>query len=198
MSEYQAVPKVAHVMIDLETLGTVPGCAILSIGAIEFQCAHKYAAGQAPSFYETTYPSGKLFVESKTQEWWDKQDKSIRDEAFSGTKPTKEVLLEFSNYLASLDGEPVVWGNAASFDIKILEAAYKICDIQVPWKYYNELCYRTLKNLFHCVSIEERKTPTHNALHDAMYQAQHADAILNFLATRGVYSGLKNKLRVFS
>jgi hypothetical protein len=73
-----------------------------------------------------------------------------------------------------------VWGNAASFDLKILEKAYKLMQIEVPWKYYNEMCYRTLKNLYPEIKIM-CNPHKHEALQDAIYQAEHAVRILNTL-----------------
>ena len=166
------------VMIDLETLGKTPGCTILSIGATTFGTPDQ----DREKFYEkiSTAKSYGLTVSSETVAWWHQQDPVARKEAFSGTKYLPDVLYEFSDYLGKLGKPPRVWGNSAAFDISILGAAYEICCIPVPWKYYDVMCYRTLKNLI-SVPAPVQNTQLHNALADAIYQAAHAEVILEKL-----------------
>lgn len=163
-----------EVMIDLETTGLKPGCRILSLGAATFD------GFEQRTFYEKLAYSDKYWSDQGTLDWWDKQPAAIRLEAFSGTLLPRTVLLQFSDWLASLGCKQDIrpWGNAASFDLKILEAAYKIENLPLPWSYYNEMCYRTLKNLYPGTPFI-KPDGAHNALVDAIAQADHADRILN-------------------
>ena len=166
------------VMIDLETLGLKPGFQILSIGAVSFNfgCKEIFCAN-----FERDY---RFNVDQKTVDWWEKQDPHALSAAYAKGNLTSEVLKEFSEYISGLEslyGYPVrVWGNAASFDIKMLEAAYEICSLPVPWSYKHEMCYRTLKNLVPTLLCP---TPTlkHHALEDAKVQAIHAEQLFKIL-----------------
>ncbi len=81
---------------------------------------------------------------------------------------------------AFLPENPFIWGNGASFDNTILEECFRRTALEMPWGYYNDRCYRTLKNLAPNVKLERLGT-FHNALDDARSQAAHAVAVLNHL-----------------
>lgn len=164
-------------MIDLETTGTKAGCGILSIGATVFLTPVKAQAQfYCPIEMESNEHVG-LEHDTNTLDWWKQQDEAVRKEAFSGKLELAEVLQNFANWMKSITTQPIVWGNAASFDIKVLEAAFKACGIDVPWSYRDEMCYRTLKSLFAGQVIY---TPIpgmvkHHPLWDAVDQASHAE-----------------------
>ncbi len=71
-----------------------------------------------------------------------------------------------------------IWGNGAGFDQPILSAVYRAVGVVQPWKFFNERCYRTLKNLYPGFPYTRPKL-AHHALEDAKAQAVHAVAILN-------------------
>ena len=168
-----------NIMIDIETLGTKPGCTILSIAAVPFAYA---STEDYEPFYqkisETSCASYGLCSDIDTVNWWGRQSAEARTEAFSGTRDLKEVLEEFTAYLQQWQGCKV-WGNGASFDVPLLEAAYSACDMQPPWKYFNSMCYRTLKTLYPQIPFVPARIK-HNALHDAIAQASHAERIFRF------------------
>lgn len=181
--------QVVNVMIDLETLGLKPGCAIIAIGAVVF--ASPIPTQRDTHFYSNISRSSNLSVGLKidqdTMEWWERQSQDAKDQSLYGMDDLKTTLLRFDLFLKQF--APVlydvrVWGNAASFDLKILEEAYAICQLVRPWKYYNEMCFRTLKNL---TKVPE---PTfigtkHNAIADAEHQATWAEKILHKLKEIG-------------
>ena len=184
--------KEVNIMIDLETLGTCGGYAILSIGACTFD--------RTETFYEriSTRSSEVEGFKSKpgSLEWWEGQDPSVKEEAFSGLKSVRAVLGEFNDWLKSVAIKNEVdmtgiypWGNGSNMDIALLESAYDIVnfesiDSEVPYPFYykNARCYRTLRELFPEYfamaqkGIENRVA--HHALEDAKYQAEIADFIL--------------------
>ncbi len=169
------------VMIDIETLGTRPGCCILSIAAVPFSLT-----APLESFYERisidSCIAAGLTVDDNTVAWWKKQDPVAMEEAFSGTAPIAEVLQRLNDYLATL-GTVRVWGNGASFDVPLLEAALSACSMKPKWSYTNSLCYRTLKNLFPFLR-QPAPTMKHNALADAKAQAVHAEKLLKIITGR--------------
>lgn len=166
------------IMLDLETLGTSPGCVILSIGASSFCGTY--------TFYEKiSIESSKLsglVEEPDTMRWWAKQSVEARNESFSGTSPLMGVLGRFSDFYSSIPTKPnekkFIWGNGADFDLPILAAAYKAANMERPWEPFNGRCYRTLKNLYYEVKAPVFEGTKHTALADAQHQARHALMIL--------------------
>lgn len=165
------------VMVDLETLGTSPGCIILSIGATTFD--------ERFQFYEkiSLQDSDRQgFMEDpETMAWWSKQEPIVYAEATNGEKTVQEVLGEFSDWYKRLPATNVfIWGNGADFDLPILREYYTTMKMKAPWKPFNGRCYRTLKNLYPKITVTRAAAAVkHNALMDAIFQAQHACAILS-------------------
>lgn len=177
-----------NVMLDLETLGLKPGCVILSIGAVPFNTQDQLKRGLR--FYEKIKLKSSLDyglrIDPKTEKWWDQQPAEAKAEALSGELPLYAILSRFNTFLYHLDQPVHLWGNAASFDLKILEKAYEACDMKIPWDFRNERCFRTLKTLFPQVPAPAFVGVKHTAIADAEHQALHAEAITNYLAMRGV------------
>lgn len=167
------------IMLDIETLGTSPGCVILSVAAVKFPMPQ----GEVESlFYErisqdSCIESG-LWIGDATIDWWSSQPVEAQKEAFGGTRRLEDVLLSLAKYIKDQGENVRVWGKGASFDAPILEAAYSICKLTVPWKYYNSMCYRTLAALYPEIPFEKPTIP-HNALYDALAQARHASRIMS-------------------
>lgn len=164
-----------HVMVDLETMGTVPGCVVLSIGAVYFD-----ENGLGKEFYEVI--SRKhcaelgLHESLSTQQWWDKQSEAakqvIRDAESEDAAKVHEVLERLHNFL-KLDTNVKVWGNGADFDNPILACLYDAAEMKQTWISWNGRCYRTLKNIAPGPKLMRQGT-YHNALDDAKSQALHA------------------------
>lgn len=159
-----------HIMLDLETLGSTPGSVILSIGACEF------ADGKiASEFYRRIDPESciraGLHVDIDTVLWWMKQSDDARLEL---TKVGDEIEYVLDAFRIWVFDEKVccMWGNGAAFDNVLLAEAYRKCGIELPWKYSNDRCYRTIKSLHPEIEIERTGTH-HNALEDAKSQALH-------------------------
>ena len=176
-----------RVMVDLETLGTRPGCAILSIGAVFFSASQPEWKGStfyAPINRLSCLAAG-LTEDPDTVEWWRRQGATARqvlaDADLGATPPLAFVLNAFSTWLElHCDSGVQIWGNGADFDNVILEAAYVSAKLPRPWGPYNGRCYRTLKAL-HTKEKIVRSGTHHNALDDAVSQAEHAVRILKAL-----------------
>ena len=171
-----------NIMLDLESLGTAPGSKIVSIGAAVFS-----TDGVADAFYVkiNRQGQGSLVEDPATLKWWSEQAEDVREEAF-GDCPERvelaEALLKFSAWLRDVaaGGQVRIWGNGADFDQPILAAAYRECGLEIPWEFYNSRCYRTLRAV--APQVEHNRIGTaHNALDDAVSQAQHAASILAYL-----------------
>lgn len=165
-----------EIMVDIETTGTKPGCHILSIGA----CTFGHPIGEERKFFldSATKEDTRFQIDPSTMAWWDKQSPFAKAEAFAGIKKIDEVLLDFASFLASFPSFRI-WGNAASFDLKIIEHAYEVCGLDLPWNFWDEMCYRTLKNLYPNIPFKKPRN-AHSALEDAIAQANHADEIFAY------------------
>lgn len=177
-------PKTVDLMIDIETMGNTPGCAILSIGAV-FIKDGKLAEG----FYQKVDLQSCLDVglkmDASTVVWWMKQS----DEARASITDEKgdhiiDVLGLFSRWAfahGSGVGEVNVWGNAATFDVVLMEEAFRKTHINIPWEFWGHRCFRTLKNLCPSVPKPVFTGIKHHALDDAKHQALHMIAILEHI-----------------
>ena len=158
-----------NVMLDLETMGTTSGSAIISIGAVEFD-----NNGIGREFYEKINLADAvnegLTLDANTVLWWMRQSDEARKEFESGTKGLRAVL---SMFAAWLDREALLWGNGSDFDNVLLTAAYNVCKINRPWNFRNNCCYRTIRKLYPDVVAKDTGGVKHNALEDARYQALH-------------------------
>lgn len=171
-----------NVMLDLETLGTSPGCVILSIGAVFFD---KTGLGQ--EFYQTIDVQSSidagLTMSGGTFKWWMGQQGAARKALFEDTVQVRVALAHFSHWLAEhCDTKTVkVWGNGSDFDNPILEAAYEKVGMETPWNFWNNRCYRTV-----CDVLNDRQRKQegvhHHALDDAKSQAQHLRGLLTLRA----------------
>lgn len=160
-------------MLDLETTATCPDAAILSIGAVEFD----ETGLTGKEFYRTVNLTGQerygRVINPDTLKWWLEQNNEVRTEAFSGTISLPTALREFSDFIESLEGKVLLWGNGSDFDNPIMRSAIEAVGFQVPW--FRGRCYRTLKGLpLSKPDVKFEKHKKHNALWDAKYQAQCA------------------------
>lgn len=180
-------------MIDLETLGTKPGSAILSIGAVRFKArlsdfGEDYVPQSAgrlreDSFYMKVHLPDSIrqgfSVDGDTIKWWMRQSDEARAAAFPQDRQCDvgQVARSFRDWFV-LEKESFVWGNGANFDIPLMESFLGNAGLRTPWKYTNVRCFRTLKNL---VGYDTRLVPpnelAHDALADAVHQAQVMQAI---------------------
>lgn len=171
---------IPNVMLDLETMGTRPGSVIVSVGAIEFD---PQSARLGRTFYQTCSIASAvdvgLAMDPQTVTWWLQQNDDARGELIKAKGDLKSVLIAFKQWLGNADVR--LWGNGSDFDNALLAEAYRIIGEPIPWKFWNNRCYRTMKSLFPNVKLEREGTH-HNALDDAIYQAKHLQLIMRGVA----------------
>lgn len=168
----------SHVMVDIETLGTAPGSVILSIGACVFD-----SEGTTHEFEAVIDPRDAvkygLTIDPDTVCWWAGQSEEARRAVFLPKDdpklfPLSEALWRFSEWFRSawVNGQQV-WCHGATFDVPLLDAAYRACGLAAPWGYNQARCTRTLYELAD-VWPDRTRGVHHNALNDAKVQAQAA------------------------
>ena len=107
-----------------------------------------------------------------TIEWWSTQSQEARD-ALGGEDDLKEVLVGLASWIPS---NAKVWGNGSTFDISMLEDAYRQHGLEIPWKFWNIRDCRTVVDMFETQRGgfgQNRKAASHNALEDAIAQAKY-------------------------
>lgn len=170
--------KYIDIMIDLETLSLKPNAAIIDIGAV---CSNgKFSAKINPSAYET---ETQFNVDYNTVEWH--RTKNSLNWGVYITYPDRDLLGalgELSDWITMMGGTPVIWANGTSFDIPILEHAYRVYGMEIPWKYYNVRDYRTLREMYKwLVDTVPANANKHVALDDAAHQYDVLKTIFKYL-----------------
>jgi hypothetical protein len=179
----QAQPAApVDVMIDIETLGTTPGSAILSIGAVVFGPDGLGDTFYAPILLQSCVAAG-LTIDPNTIAWWMQQSDAARAAAFRpDADALAEVLEQFTCWFGLVDAERP-WCHGATFDVPLLEVAYKACGLKAPWRFHAVRDTRTLYDLAG-VKVNRAQGTHHNALDDAMAQADAAVKALQILRER--------------
>lgn len=159
-------------MIDIETVSARSNAAILVVAAVKFSRTSKFDPQNCSKFYmkvdlDDCLAHG-LHQDPDTMAWWGKQDPEIRKEAFEGTRhPLITVLQEFSHWFGTAR---CVWSHGATFDIPIMENAYKTVGLESPWKYQNCRDTRTVFELARVYSKDLPSNNKHHALYDCYRQ----------------------------
>ena len=179
------------IMIDLETLGTGPGSAILSIGAVAFDLdGDGPIGGTSPSIYRNVELGDKnVVVDNGAFRWWLMQSDEARAKLCADpVDPLGVVLRDLNNWFrwwgrhCDADGIPDgfdhfrIWSHGENFDIPLLEAGYVRCGMKAPWRYN---ATRDTRTLFHTLGIrwdswfeEMNEGVEHDALADALTQVR--------------------------
>ena len=169
-----------QVMLDLETLGNSQDAVIVSIGACMFD---PHGSGVEHTFHThlNLEQPGRTVTDS-TIRWWMCQADEARSAAFSERLEVVSLpfaLNEFAQWFCT-NGGAEVWGNGATFDVSILEHAYRTTETapSAPWAFYNVRDLRTLREL-PVVADVPRTEPelAHDALSDAIAQSKHVQTI---------------------
>jgi hypothetical protein len=165
-----------HLMIDLETMGSIFNAPVLAIGAVMFDPNtgelgdRFYGAIDIADACRHGLPSGE------TIKWWMGQGDDARKAAVAGTQSAETVFAGFRAFIQKQTADVCPWGNGATFDISILEYAFlKITGDVAPWKFWNVRDCRTIKEIANeagCSFDGPRAGTHHHALDDAIHQAQ--------------------------
>ena len=163
-------------MIDLEGLATGPDTTSLTIAAQAFDPLghgffdqHYYARVTLES-----QPDRK--IEQGTIDWWATQ-KAAQAEAFAEEDriPLDEALDGLGRLIWHAKR---IWAQGPTYDMNILEHAYKSYNKPIPWQYYSVRDSRTVFGLW----PELPKPPTsHHALEDCRRQIELLQTTLRHL-----------------
>lgn len=159
------------VMVDIETFGKTPQAPIIQIGAVAFS----RTGNISPPFKVTIKPDFSRYKpDEETILWWLEQSKEARESVISDDWTTREALESFTDWLSTeLAYDPIVWAMPPEFDLKILENAFRVEGLSLPWKYNASRDLRTLLDLAG-MDKEDRIKPVipHDAGQDALAQTK--------------------------
>lgn len=164
-------------MIDLETLATGPDACILTIAAQAFDpLVRGYYSQQY--YARITFESQEArSIEQGTIDWWATQPTAAREEAFAehGRVPLDQALDELGRLIWH---SKRIWAQGPTFDMTILEHAYKSYQKPLPWKYFQ---VRDSRTLFGLVPSLNKYPASHHALEDCRRQIDLLHDSLEFL-----------------
>lgn len=163
----------SHYMLDIETLGTDPDAMILSVGVAQFFIGKDAHVGA--TFYRTVaLIKGHGSIDPETIRWWMMQNDKARGALLKAGDIPHRVYQDLRDWVRSFNEYSIVWARGPSFDCVILKSAFDREDVLFPWSFWNYRDCRTLKWAVEDLGWEkpERTGEEHNALDDAVYQAE--------------------------
>lgn len=177
-----------HLMIDLETMSTRSDAAITQVGAVMFDPNKGTLGAEFCEHVKLTEDSGHM--DPGTVRWWLGQSDAARQALLAGQQMAPalhEVLDSFSTFVRR-ERPAAIWSHGATFDLPIMEAAFRRCDMTVPWSYYSNRDTRTLFDIVgkKIQELATREGVHHNALDDAKTQAMAVIAAYKILASQGL------------
>lgn len=167
----------SHVSLDLETLGIMPGAAVLSVGVCLFVPNEVDNFGR---LLDNTYLfrldlesqlARGLRIDASVLRWWAGQDSAVQSVAFGGAASIESL----HTFLCGLDIKGGVWGNGPSFDQAILGALFERFNLSSPWDFWLDRDVRTalcMADIDKRVLTKPKEFSAHRADHDAAWQAQ--------------------------
>jgi len=164
-------------MIDLEGLATGPDTTILTIAAQTFD---PFGTGWYDKHYYarvTLESQENRAIDDGTIAWWATQPDHAREEAFNEQDriPLDQALDELAKMIWH---SKLIWSQGPTYDMNILEHAYKSYGKPLPWKYFQVRDSRTVFSLWPDQPIP---STSHHALEDCRRQIGMLQATLKHL-----------------
>lgn len=160
-----------HIMIDLETWGTLPGSALRSIGAVTFspygephEEKHFYA-----NITRSSCEDAGLKVDPKTEQWWAGQSLEAQARLEERQYSLSIIAHDFSIWWWGVGGT-YVWSNGANFDEVLWRVATERVERGTPWKYWN---VRDTRTCWHLARLNQKTVKFEGIQHDALADARH-------------------------
>lgn len=169
-------------MIDLETLGTKPGCVILEIGIVVNWNARAEFPGVPPCFHSHLWllrPEDQRdrHVDPDTVVWWTRHPRAmLRMIARHRDILRHEMHDACDQIFMLLRQADEIWANSPSFDCAILKEFIGCMPDGEPWKFTKERDFRTAAALRPDCPYKPPRD-AHGALADALEQARHLDRL---------------------
>lgn len=171
------------IMIDIETLDTVPSAAIVQVAIVEFNSkTARIGSIYFANIKDDCYGNISRTESEQTLKWWEAKKEQYQ-EIQSHTINLDECVKAIELFFKCINGnEHIVYANPPGFDLTILKDVFSQYDLKIPWNPWNERCLRTMKKqypeLIENIQFEGKK---HNAIDDCLHQIKQVVAIENFI-----------------
>lgn len=175
-------------MLDIETVGRKPGCAIISIAAVLFN-ANTGEISTTRRFNKSIGLTKQILngftQDDNTIKWWKGTNKKLFYDLCESKNNYIEIAKEFQSWYKSLPNYSKLrlWGNSPKFDIAILEGWYRKClngkEFNQFWDTWSERDVRTIAAL--APSIKKNTIfvgNKHNPIDDCLHQIKYINKIL--------------------
>lgn len=163
-----------HLMLDLETLGTAPGCVVLYIGAAVFDDESDAVTAQLSVRVDVLSSLfAGLHADNDTLAWWRGQSEDAKAALVDGPAvDLSEALKTLTLFYKSNECERI-WGNGPVADVAWIEAAYRAVSLKWPWTHRDVRDFRGVRELGD-VSYDDVPFAgvQHRAVDDAIWQAE--------------------------
>ena len=154
-------------MLDTETLGTRPGCVVMSVALVTVD-------EKMTSFTKNISVSDQgthgLVIDPLTQAWWDAQPASTYEACRAGASDLRSVLKSVNEWIIQTGRLERLWCHGAGFDAPIVEELYWRARVPCPWRYWTVRDTRTAYDLAGVDLKFYRSGVHHSALDDAKSQ----------------------------
>lgn len=141
----------SYLMVDIETLDTLPTAIPLSIGAVVFDpyVTDTFETLRNRAFYvnidRLDAERYGLTASQGTLAWWQQQSAEAWAALQTNPRPLRDALEAFILYGLGHDNSiSAVYAKSPSFDCIILQNAMRACGLTWPWPFYQERCVRTI------------------------------------------------------
>ena len=178
--------RIRHVVVDIETLGTQPGCVVTSIGAYGFNGSDINAA---PLRFLRNIDADDgvlhgLVMDPSTVYWWMEQDPKARAAFQENAGTMKDVLWSFYQFYErnmnyASDGVVYTWCHA-NFDVPVLDFAFGAAGLPSPWSNGGFRFVRDMRTIIDAARSDKNRNAgvPHRALDDAETEARDLEQSL--------------------
>jgi 3' exoribonuclease, RNase T-like len=179
-------------MTDVETLGTEPGSAIISIGICAFDQDRGVIASEGWAIRAADWHGD---IDGKTVQWWSKQNEAARDYSFTGQLTCLQAAMGLKAFMEEWGGDEL-WANDPDFDVVLLKQWWIRTEAHAkftlgnfpggPLRHRLPRSYRTMVAEANRLGISydhahSMSSVAHNPVDDACNQARVIIAIRNHL-----------------
>lgn len=187
-----------NVMLDLETMGSGPRAAIVTIGAVFFDPMTGELGEEFEAAIDLRSSAKYGEIDPDTVLWWMRQSEEARAGITEGEQLLlPDALCNLYRWVFTCCPAPGVtmWGNGAGFDNVILRSAYVATGLVAPWQFWRDRDVRTIVDLGRTLlGFDPKKEMPfegvrHSALADAKHQARYVSAIYRQLAECAAKTG---------
>ena len=155
-----------RLMIDLETWSTTSDAEIIACGLVVFD--DKIHISRLFGLH----PQKDRIRSQDTVNWWMDRKATLEKIFTAPVQCSLDALLRFISKIIETHQITEVWAKSPSFDLIILDHAYRQAKMEKPWKYSQERDVRTIQAILKNKSHLSDPVCPHDPLSDAVAQTQ--------------------------